>query len=231
MRASPVRRSALSKGGLVAFLALAAVGLSLSLGLSSSAPSASADVGCFGGPPIGAACGTLTRGEPPQPRERPHAGAEGRARARPGRDDGSADRLRQHRPAERVPRDQSRRDRLGARCGLRRPGRRQQRRQEPRHPAAAADRRSRRRSPEPPGDGPAGAGRADGDVRSRRGQRLRRRDRPRGAGDEPGRPLRADDQPGRVPDRRSQLRDARRGSVPRGRAGGARDRSACRARG
>ena len=50
----------LSKGGLVAFVALAAVGLSLSLGLSSSAPSASADVGCFGGPPIGAACGTLT---------------------------------------------------------------------------------------------------------------------------------------------------------------------------
>ena len=64
-----------------------------------------------------------------------------------------------------------------------------------------------------------------------RGQRLRHRDRQGGTRDEPGRALRADDQPGCVPDRRPQLRDARRGSVPRGRAGGTRDRSACRARG
>ena len=60
MRASPVGGSLLSKGGSVALFALAAVGLSLALGLSSSAPAASAEVGCFGGPPIGSACGTLS---------------------------------------------------------------------------------------------------------------------------------------------------------------------------
>ena len=49
-------------------------------------------------------------------------------------------------------------------------------------------------------------------------QRLRRRDRPRRPGNQPGRPLRADDQPGFVRDRRTELRDAGRGSVPGRRA-------------
>ena len=60
MRASPVGGSLLPKGGSVALFALAAVGLSLALGLSTSAPAASAETGCFGGPPIGSACGTLS---------------------------------------------------------------------------------------------------------------------------------------------------------------------------
>ena len=60
MRASLTGGSLLSKGGRVALFALAAVGVSLSLGLSTSAPVASAEAGCFGGPPIGSSCGTLT---------------------------------------------------------------------------------------------------------------------------------------------------------------------------
>jgi beta-glucosidase len=60
MRVSSIRRSAASTGGPSAILAIAAAALAISLGLSSSARSASADVGCFGGPPIGDTCGTLT---------------------------------------------------------------------------------------------------------------------------------------------------------------------------
>ena len=60
MSASSRRRPPSSRGSLVAILALAAVGLSISLGLSGSASSAPTDIGCFGGPPIGPACGTLT---------------------------------------------------------------------------------------------------------------------------------------------------------------------------
>ena len=60
MSASSRRRPPSSRGSLVAILALAAIGLSISLGLSGSASSAPTDIGCFGGPPIGSACGTLT---------------------------------------------------------------------------------------------------------------------------------------------------------------------------
>ena len=86
---------------------LVALGVTLSGGRSA----ARAAPPCFGGPAIGPVCGTLTESEPPQPRGRPDSRPEGRAGARPGRDDRPAVRLRQHRSADRVPRDQSRRHR------------------------------------------------------------------------------------------------------------------------
>ena len=67
------RRAACARGG-GTFARARAVGVR---------PAASADVGCFGAR-RSEHVRHAERGEPPQPRERPHAGAEGRARARPG---------------------------------------------------------------------------------------------------------------------------------------------------
>ena len=110
---------------------------------------------------------------------------------------------------------------LGA--GLRRPGGLQQRRGAAGHPAAAADRRPGGRPPGPRRDRDAGAGRPGRDVRPRRGAgATARRVGRAGRATNQDVWLGADDQPGQLPDRRAQLRDARRGPVPGRRAGRAR---------
>ena len=74
---------------------------------------------------------------------------------------------------------------------------------------------------------PVGPGR---DLRPRRGAKLYGHDgRPGRARDRSGRLARPHDQPGQLPDRRPQLRDARRGPVPGRPAGGRRRCGACRA--
>jgi hypothetical protein len=61
MAGNPVNRTrAAGPSALAAFLAIA---LSICIGSSSAAPRASTDAACFGGPPIGPACGTLSESD------------------------------------------------------------------------------------------------------------------------------------------------------------------------
>jgi hypothetical protein len=61
MARNPAHRT--RTGGLLALALVLATGLSVCIGSSTAAPRATTDATCFGGPPIGPACGRLSESD------------------------------------------------------------------------------------------------------------------------------------------------------------------------